>query len=231
MRCCLLWCEFWYCFALICRSTSICRSTTHSPLETKLDCLVSIDFSFTFVMSNKRNISQVEGDVSTATPATKKSAVDSKTNDAPQNTAATSTAATNSNAATSTTPTTASALDSVQGHMQSAVQLELKLCADVLAALFKHKDAFLFEKPVDVEGLGLKDYHDIIKNPMDFSIIRKRLESNYYPSASAFRDDVMLTFNNALTYNPKGTQVHKMTLRILAFFDKRWASLTNKVGM
>ena len=33
--------------------------------------------------------------------------------------------------------------------------------------LMKHKHAWIFRKPVDAVGLGLHDYNDIIKNPMD----------------------------------------------------------------
>jgi hypothetical protein len=68
-----------------------------------------------------------------------------------------------------------STLPTQSKHVQSVYYLQLKLCKDILDALCSHENAFLFLNPVDVIGLGLTDYHTIIKNPMDYSTIRVRL--------------------------------------------------------
>jgi hypothetical protein len=47
-----------------------------------------------------------------------------------------------------------------------------KLAKKIINQLWKHKDAELFWKPVDPIDLGIPDYFDIIKNPMDFSTIK-----------------------------------------------------------
>jgi hypothetical protein len=39
-------------------------------------------------------------------------------------------------------------------------------------SLCRVKDSELFHKPVDPDLLGIPDYFDIIKNPMDFSTIK-----------------------------------------------------------
>jgi len=41
--------------------------------------------------------------------------------------------------------------------------------------LCKIKDAEIFHKPVDPVMLGIPDYLDIIKHPMDFSTIKVKL--------------------------------------------------------
>ncbi|KAJ6712845.1 TRANSCRIPTION FACTOR GTE1-LIKE ISOFORM X1 [Salix purpurea] len=41
----------------------------------------------------------------------------------------------------------------------------------------RHKWALPFMEPVDVEGLGLHDYYEVIEKPMDFHTIKNRMEA------------------------------------------------------
>lgn len=59
----------------------------------------------------------------------------------------------------------------------SKVSEQLKCCSGILKEMFAKKHAayaWPFYKPVDVEALGLHDYCDIIKHPMDMSTIKVR---------------------------------------------------------
>jgi len=70
-----------------------------------------------------------------------------------------------------------------------------------------------FKRPVtDKEA---PDYKDIIKNPMDLSTLRKRVESGAVSEVAALVDDLTLIFENAMQYNAKASDYHKMadTLR------------------
>ncbi|CAG0914242.1 unnamed protein product [Notodromas monacha] len=52
----------------------------------------------------------------------------------------------------------------------------LKMCGEILKELFSKKHAgyaWPFYKPVDANLLGLHDYHDIIKTPMDLSTVKE----------------------------------------------------------
>ena len=51
-----------------------------------------------------------------------------------------------------------------------------KLARKLMNTLWKFKEADLFHKPVDPQELNIPDYFDIIKNPMDFSTIKKKIE-------------------------------------------------------
>ncbi|XP_047341249.1 transcription factor GTE4-like [Impatiens glandulifera] len=95
----------------------------------------------------------------------------------------------------------------------------LKSCHNLLAKLSKHKYGWVFGKPVDVKALGLHDYHDIIKQPMDLGTIKNKLARNLYKSPLEFAEDVRLTFSNAMTYNPKGQDVHVMAEELLKIFE------------
>lgn len=57
----------------------------------------------------------------------------------------------------------------------SKVSEQLRCCSGILREMFAKKHAayaWPFYKPVDVEALGLHDYCDIIKHPMDMSTIK-----------------------------------------------------------
>ncbi|XP_076908336.1 transcription factor GTE4-like [Bidens hawaiensis] len=98
-----------------------------------------------------------------------------------------------------------------------------KNCSNLLQRLMKHKHGWVFNEPVNAQQLGLHDYHDIIKHPMDLGTIKSRLAQNFYKSAMEFAEDVRLTFRNAMTYNPRGQDVHVMAEVLLEIFEERWA--------
>lgn len=104
----------------------------------------------------------------------------------------------------------------------------LKSCNNLLAKLTRHKFAWVFNKPVDAKVLGLHDYHYIIRNPMDLGTVKSRLGKDFYTSPREFAEDVRLTFHNAMTYNPKGQDVHVMAEQLLAIFEDKWAAIESE---
>ncbi|XP_034679161.1 transcription factor GTE4-like isoform X2 [Vitis riparia] len=100
-----------------------------------------------------------------------------------------------------------------------------KNCGNLLAKLMLHKHGWVFNNPVDVKGLGLHDYYSIIKQPMDFGTVKSRLSKNWYKSPKEFAEDVRLTLQNAMTYNPKGQDVHCMAEQLLKIFEEKWAAI------
>ena len=53
--------------------------------------------------------------------------------------------------------------------------------------------------------------------------MKLRLNKNWYKSPREFVEDVKLTFRNAMTYNPKGQDVHVMSGPLSKIFEDRWA--------
>ncbi|KDP35948.1 hypothetical protein JCGZ_09920 [Jatropha curcas] len=106
----------------------------------------------------------------------------------------------------------------------------MKKCAQILTKLMKHKHGYIFNMPVDVEGLMLHDYFDIVKNPMDLGTIKSKLGKNMYDSPVDFAADVRLTFNNAMKYNPKGHEVYNLAQQQLLRFEEWYKPIRDKVG-
>ncbi|XP_008451710.2 transcription factor GTE4 [Cucumis melo] len=104
----------------------------------------------------------------------------------------------------------------------------LKSCNNLLERLMKHKFGWVFNVPVDAKRLGLHDYHKIITKPMDLGTIKMRLNKNWYKSSREFAEDVRLTFSNAITYNPKGEDVHIMAEQLSKIFEEKWKAIEGK---
>ncbi|KAJ0229239.1 Transcription factor GTE3 [Hirschfeldia incana] len=101
----------------------------------------------------------------------------------------------------------------------------LKSCSSLLTKLMKHKFGWIFNTPVDAVKSGLHDYHTIVKKPMDLGTVKSRLSKSLYESPLEFAEDVRLTFNNALLYNPVGHEVHRMAEFLLSMFEEKWGPL------
>ena len=58
-----------------------------------------------------------------------------------------------------------------------------------------------FSRPVDVIGLNIPDYLEIIQKPMDLGTIKKKLMGKEYSNQDEFLEDVYLIFENCRKYN------------------------------
>lgn len=105
-------------------------------------------------------------------------------------------------------------------QIEKLVSNMMKRCGQMLTKLMKHKHGWVFNVPVDAVALGLHDYHQIIRAPMDLGTVKSRLDKKAYKSPLDFASDVRLTFSNAMTYNPKGQDVYVMAETMLSQFDK-----------
>ncbi|KAG0564333.1 hypothetical protein M758_8G097700 [Ceratodon purpureus] len=92
----------------------------------------------------------------------------------------------------------------------------------------QHKWAWPFMKPVDVKGLGLHDYNEVIEKPMDMGTIKNRMDAkdaSGYQHVQEVCDDMRLVFSNAMTYNPEGSDVYVMSKTLSDKFEEKWKSL------
>uniref|UniRef100_A0A5B6ZK49 Transcription factor GTE7-like n=1 Tax=Davidia involucrata TaxID=16924 RepID=A0A5B6ZK49_DAVIN len=106
----------------------------------------------------------------------------------------------------------------------------MKMCRQVLTKLMKNKHSWIFNTPVDAAALGLHDYHQIIKHPMDLGTVKSNFTKNLYRAPIDFAADVRLTFNNAMLYNPKGDEVYVMAEQLLARFEDLFRPINAKFG-
>ncbi|CDW80938.1 bromodomain containing protein [Stylonychia lemnae] len=67
-----------------------------------------------------------------------------------------------------------------------------------------------FLEPVQWQELGLDDYPQIIKKPMDFSTVKKGLAKGKYNTYDELFAEIQLIWDNCKTYNVAGSDIYKL---------------------
>ncbi|KAF9820264.1 hypothetical protein IEO21_01478 [Rhodonia placenta] len=98
---------------------------------------------------------------------------------------------------------------------------EHALMTKLLSDLQGHTLAWPFQQPVNAEEVA--DYYEVIKQPMDFSTMEHKLDTNQYPNLDAFLADAQLVFDNSRTYNPEGTIYYKNSGKLERFLKEQLA--------
>jgi len=120
-------------------------------------------------------------------------------------------------------------LKTVHEGMKLTVSKIKEMCKPVLEDLFKVPHAYsVFGAPVDPMHLGLPDYFDVVRMPMDLGTVMKRLEAGSYRDLHNFVTDVHLTFDNAMVYNPKNSDVYMMAKSLKREFDNKYRQKVNE---
>lgn len=96
-----------------------------------------------------------------------------------------------------------------------------KAAKKILGHLWKHQGAWHFHEPVDPEKLNIPDYTEIIKNPMDFGTIKKKLATSAYSKCQEFCDDMELVFSNCIRYNTETSDFGILAKNLREEFKKQ----------
>jgi hypothetical protein len=98
-------------------------------------------------------------------------------------------------------------------------------CKEIIEKMRRQRNAWPFLAAVDPDKMGLPDYYDIIKEPMDLGTVAKKLEKGEYADYESFAYDVRLIFNNARTYNPPDSQIYKYAEQLSRSFEIQFAHI------
>ena len=98
-----------------------------------------------------------------------------------------------------------------------------EICMPIIEQIFAVPHAFnIFGWPVDPIQLGIPDYNDVVKVPMDLGTVKRRLETGHYRDLHNFVQDVHLCFDNAMLYNPRNSDVHTLAKSLKREFDNQY---------
>lgn len=78
--------------------------------------------------------------------------------------------------------------------------------------------------------LLFQDYFDIVKNPMDLSTIKRKLDTGQYQEPWQYVDDIWLMFNNAWLYNRKTSRVYKYCSKLAEVFEQEIDPVMQSLG-
>ncbi|KAI7730639.1 hypothetical protein M8C21_002277 [Ambrosia artemisiifolia] len=102
---------------------------------------------------------------------------------------------------------------------------ELNASLEVIKKIMKMDAAEPFNAPVNPVALGIPDYFDVIKTPMDFGTICNNLESGVkYMNSEDVYKDVQYIWENCYKYNSKGDYILELMKRVKKNFSKYWSA-------
>ncbi|GMH70233.1 hypothetical protein TrST_g12427 [Triparma strigata] len=108
-----------------------------------------------------------------------------------------------------------------QSNVMSPSVLKAK-CLEILKEVMQHQFGWVFNAPVDPVELGLPDYFEVIKKPMDLGTVKKNVETLVYHDIESFKENCHLAFDNALNYNANGSSVYNMAAEIKKHFNREY---------
>ena len=76
---------------------------------------------------------------------------------------------------------------------------------------------------MDWKALGLYDYPQIIKKPMDLGTIKKNVTARKYATIAEAAEDVRLVWTNCMTYNADGSDFFMLAKSLNKKWDEKFA--------
>ncbi|XP_011357865.1 transcription intermediary factor 1-alpha [Pteropus vampyrus] len=97
--------------------------------------------------------------------------------------------------------------------------IDKRKCERLLLFLYCHEMSLAFQDPVP---LTVPDYYKIIKNPMDLSTIKKRLQEDcfVYTKPEDFVADFRLIFQNCAEFNEPDSEVANAGIKLESYFEE-----------
>eukprot|EP00567_Pseudictyota_dubia_P016764 CAMPEP_0197462860 /NCGR_PEP_ID=MMETSP1175-20131217/60214_1 /TAXON_ID=1003142 /ORGANISM="Triceratium dubium, Strain CCMP147" /LENGTH=212 /DNA_ID=CAMNT_0042998465 /DNA_START=43 /DNA_END=677 /DNA_ORIENTATION=+ len=97
--------------------------------------------------------------------------------------------------------------------------------AKLVAQIYAKSDAEPFREPVDWKSLGLFDYPQIIKKPMDLGQVKRKIETGKYGAIHDAAEDVRLIWKNCMQYNADGSDFFILAQNMSKKFEDKFAKL------
>ena len=91
----------------------------------------------------------------------------------------------------------------------------------IIKVLWKNRLCWPFQKPVDTEEIGIPDYYNVIKNPMDLGTVKRKLENFEYQMGDEALTDIRLVFDNCFLYNNPQADVYSMAKDLEGVFETK----------
>lgn len=106
----------------------------------------------------------------------------------------------------------------------------LQIAALLKDRIMTHPASIAFRRPVNAVSLKLKDYHKIVKRPVDLGTIYSRCILGEYYRLGDVVDEVELMVANAKLFNPPSHCVHQQADEVLNLFYSELTALTGLWG-
>mmetsp|Transcript_5334 Transcript_5334/g.7913 ORF Transcript_5334/g.7913 Transcript_5334/m.7913 type:complete len:223 (+) Transcript_5334:144-812(+) len=105
------------------------------------------------------------------------------------------------------------------------------LMGKLVQQIYSKGESEPFRDAVDWESLGLYDYPQIVKRPMDLGQIKRKIEKEEYASVNDAANDVRLVWQNCKTYNADGSDFYNLADTLSTKFEDKFAKLLKELGL
>eukprot|EP00590_Aulacoseira_subarctica_P010855 CAMPEP_0172421506 /NCGR_PEP_ID=MMETSP1064-20121228/7747_1 /TAXON_ID=202472 /ORGANISM="Aulacoseira subarctica , Strain CCAP 1002/5" /LENGTH=216 /DNA_ID=CAMNT_0013161941 /DNA_START=121 /DNA_END=771 /DNA_ORIENTATION=- len=95
----------------------------------------------------------------------------------------------------------------------------------LLKQLHDRSDTEPFREAVDWRSLGIFDYPQIIKKPMDLGLVKRNIDAGVYTSIQDAADDIRLIWANCRKYNADESDFNKIARRLSKVFEEKFRNL------
>lgn len=95
----------------------------------------------------------------------------------------------------------------------------------IVCSLISRHESAVFRDPVDWKNLGLFDYREIVKNPMDLGTIKSKIENNKYTKIEDIAEDIRLVWFNCMLYNRDGSEYYHLADKFSKGFEHAFSVL------
>jgi hypothetical protein len=112
--------------------------------------------------------------------------------------------------------------EAIPGYITTARLAHMK---KMISNLKKGSSSVAFRFPVDPAALGILEYFDIVKEPMDLGTIDEKLKSKQYNTIECFKKDFDLVVNNAYLFLGRDHAVSMAAARMETGFNIHWNML------
>lgn len=80
----------------------------------------------------------------------------------------------------------------------------------IMRVLVSHDEAWPFLELLTPQKICMPNYYEVVKRPMSFRVIKKRLKNKYYWSSKDAIKDIRLVFKNAYKVSAPHRPMHRM---------------------
>ena len=91
----------------------------------------------------------------------------------------------------------------------------------IMKVLWKNRFCWPFQKAVDADELGIPDYYNVVKNPMDLGTVKRKLENFEYQMGDEALTDIRLVFDNCFLYNKPDDDIYSMAKDLETVFESK----------
>lgn len=107
------------------------------------------------------------------------------------------------------------------GIAQRMTSVQHKVCIQITEKIMNLPIAGHFSKPVNPELDGAPDYFEIIKKPMDLSLVLRKLKEDQYQTVEKWKEDMNQIWKNATQYNDATRPIHAIARELNEYFRRQ----------